>query len=142
MPTSSPNRAVFEPRTCLFRAQLVPFSSPRSYSFEPKSSRFRARTVHLSSPVRAVTCGALFELLWSPLRAVIEPSSAAESDLLKNIATYLTASARMNSSTGCQICCDIFQQVTFSRHNRFDSWKLTHLGRFVQKNQGREEESF
>ena len=40
LPTSSPDRAVFEllcsKKMCLFRAQLVPFSSPDRASFEPK----------------------------------------------------------------------------------------------------------
>ena len=83
----------------------MPVSSPRRYSFGPKSCRFRARIVHLPSPVRAV----------------IEPFRAVS---IRALAVEICCAAKLG---------DFFQQVSFSKHNRFDSWKLTHLERFVKK---------
>ena len=54
MQTMSPNRAVFEPKMCPFRAQLVLFSaSPGRASFEPEKVFFRAQIVPISSLNRA-----------------------------------------------------------------------------------------
>ena len=95
VPTSSPNRAVFEHITCLFWAQLVPFSSPDCASFMPKEIFFRAQIVPSSCPNRTP----------------FEPCSCC----------YRALSCCVHSSTGCSICCaaklgDFFQQVSFSKH--------------------------
>ena len=117
VPTTSPNRAVFELNWCRFRAQIVPVSSPRRHSFEPKSCRFRAQTVNLSSPVRAVIepCSSCYRTLFVLLSSTF---------VLCPFEHWLLNMLRGKTWR-------FFQQVSFSKLNRFDSWKLTHLGRFV-----------
>ena len=123
--------ANFEPKSCHFWAYNVPVSSSTGAVFEPRSCQFQAQEDILSSPNRAdfvpepCIFRALFVLLSSPVGAVIEPC----------LCCYRALSCCVHLSTGW-ICGtaklgDFFEQVSFSKHNRFDSWKQTHLGRFV-----------
>ena len=79
MPVSSSTGAVFEPRSCQFRAQEDILSSPNRADFVPEPCIFRP----------------LFELLSSPVRAVIEPFRAVSIRALavnyvarQNLATF------------------------------------------------------
>ena len=74
VPTTSPNREVFEPKlTCPFRGQLVPFSSPDRASFEPKKILFRAQIVPISSPNR--TSFELFSCCYRALSCCVHLST-------------------------------------------------------------------
>ena len=111
MPVSSSTGAVFEPRSCQFRAQEDILSSPNRAHFVPEQCIFRA----------------LFVLLLSPVRAVSSRALAVKYVARQSLAIFFSSSV----SASITVLLD-----------KFDSWKLTHLGRVIQKNQGREEESF
>ena len=79
-------RANLEPKSCRFRPYKVPVSSSTGTAFEPRSCQFRAQKDILSSPncddfvlepciFQPCSCcyRYLFELLLSPVRALVEP---------------------------------------------------------------------